>query len=133
MPSPIENIFLEYYVRWALSVKDPMTIEYSERADYVTVKIPLDFLTEIVCKECDEDGPHITPDHIFLISLNTETNEMTMTNDYENECIIPPNTEAFESIKSQLCANDNECYFYGRVDEDDRTKLYINIDSLPTQ
>lgn len=114
----------------------PMTIEYSQRKDFVTVNIPLDFKTKLVCKLCVDDGPHITPDHVFRIILTTTmdgSHELRMFNDQNNVCIIPPETNGFESLRSLVCTMGNDCYFYGRVDEDDSTALYINIESLPDQ
>ncbi len=114
----------------------PMTHEYHKSKDYATVDIPADFITKNLCKDCDEDGPHITPDHIFRVILTKTTDgtqEMTMFNDYKNRCIIPSNTPAFLAIAEHVSRFGNECYFYGLVDVDDRSKFYINVKTLPTQ
>lgn len=113
-----------------------MIIEFNKNKDFVTVKLPEDFVVSDVCSECDEDGPHSSPDHIFrviLVRKNNETYEMILFNDRKNRCIIPPHTETFRSLYPNVYNAGNECYFYGRVDEDDRSLLYINIMKLPTQ
>lgn len=112
----------------------PMTFEYANRTDYVTLTIPLSFITKIVCKECDEEGPHITSEHIFRINLTTASDgsqELKLFNDHSDECVIPRDTNTFKLLKERVSCFGDQAYFYGRVDEDDRSKLYINIKKLP--
>lgn len=112
-----------------------MTVKYQKNKSFVTVKIKSDFITNDVCKECDIEGAHHGPNHVFKITLtetNTETNEMRIFNDYNEFCVIPPNTAAFKALESYV-RSGNICYFYGKLDEDDRSAMYINIKDLPQQ
>lgn len=159
MASHSVDFLFSHYVDWVFSVNElvvtinfivfstnfntffspanrPMTLEYQKHMHYVTVKVPADFITTDVCNECDEDGPHITPDHIFRIILThamDDTIEMRMFNDHNNDCVIPSDSDAYLPLEALVFGYGNECYFYGKVDEDDRSTLYININKLPTQ
>lgn len=113
-----------------------MTVQCQKNKSYVTVQIQSDFITNDVCRKCFLDGPHHGPDNVFKITLTAtddEMNEMRIFNDYNDYCVIPPNTAAFESLISGVIESGNKCYFYGKLDEDDRSALYINIKKLPPQ
>lgn len=113
-----------------------MTIEYQKHRDYVTVKINPNFITSNVCNECERDGPHHGPDHVFKITLtklDNGTREMRIFNDYNVHCTIPPNTKTYKILKMFAFGSANTCYFYGIPDEDDPSTLYIHVRELPPQ
>lgn len=105
--------------------------------DFVPVPIKSDFISNDVCDECCAEGPHHGPDHVFKITL-TETNDertelMRIFNDFNEFCVIPSTTAAYHALEPYVVRSGKTCYFYGKLDEDDRSTLYINISDLPTQ
>lgn len=114
----------------------PLTVQHQKDKSFVTVPIQSDFITNDVCEECILRGPHHGPDHVFKITLTAktdETTEMRIFNDYNHYNVIQPNTAAFQSLIPRVLHHGNECYFFGRFDEDNRSALYINVKKLPTQ